>query len=98
MRPCMTADEARLWDAANRYMVHRAASPCDDCPLAFAREMRALGCCDGVPGPKVGRPSMGAVRRRIGGPHANRYPTEEERLAARRRSWREYKARKRVAA
>lgn len=49
---CMTADELRLWREANAVIaVTRNTSdrPCRDCPVTFATEMRAKGCCNGVP-------------------------------------------------
>lgn len=57
---CMTAAELALWQAGNglttgtkngrRVYAGRAASPCDDCTLGYAADMRAAGRCDGTPG------------------------------------------------
>lgn len=57
---CMDADEYALWARGNgvatgtkngaRVFTGRAESPCDDCPLGYAAEMRAIGRCDGTPG------------------------------------------------
>ena len=47
---CMTPDELRLWQDANRVLTTtKSDTPCRDCPLAFAVEMRAIDCCNGVP-------------------------------------------------
>lgn len=48
----MDADEWALWQRLNpqrntlnlRYVVDR---PCSDCPASFARQMRAVGRCNG---------------------------------------------------
>jgi len=50
---CMTAQEFALWRAANRKLksgTSAAKSPCFDCPLGFAADMRTIGMCDGQPG------------------------------------------------
>jgi len=56
MRPaCMDAAEWAAWSETNDgrtpglRVVLGAASPCHDCTLAFALEMRADGRCDGTP-------------------------------------------------
>lgn len=59
---CMTPDELRLWqEAADVARGHKytASSPCVDCPLSWARQMRAEGCCNGEPGEnQPGRPIL----------------------------------------
>lgn len=55
---CMDAAELALWTAANRRAtgggVRRfrddAPTPCHDCTLGYAADMRALGRCNGTPG------------------------------------------------
>lgn len=50
---CMDADELADWHALNSRNSNRserAATPCDDCLLGFAAEMRAQGRCNGTPG------------------------------------------------
>lgn len=47
---CMTPDELAAWEDANSVLSSPAPSPCQDCPLAFAAQMRAEGCCNGEPG------------------------------------------------
>jgi hypothetical protein len=91
--PCLNPDEAALWyDAERRYRsfgnqrVRRSqemSSPCHDCTVAFATEMRALvpSRCNGrYPG------EDGYVEPRS---RWWSYGTEEERTEARRRSQRE---------
>jgi hypothetical protein len=47
---CMEPDEWALWTEANRRSAaHRISRPCEDCPLGFALEMRAIGRCNGEP-------------------------------------------------
>jgi hypothetical protein len=47
---CMDPDEWRLWiDANRRASQNRVSRPCNECPLGFAVEMRAIGRCNGEP-------------------------------------------------
>lgn len=48
---CMDADEYALWRSTSVALpaAHRDLIPCDDCPLAFALEMRTEGRCNGTP-------------------------------------------------
>lgn len=47
---CMDPDEWALWvDANRRSAAHRISRPCDECPLGFALEMRAINRCNGEP-------------------------------------------------
>lgn len=95
---CMTAEELAGWHAANANIYsnrERAARPCHDCPLAFAQEMRGLGCCNGEPHRRGGyaidpRP---VVHRR-----SSRYADAETRLRARREQWRLSSQRRRARA
>lgn len=54
MKPaCMSDSEHVLWLDKNRTITDRkmvAPSPCHDCPLGFAADMRLEGRCDGSPG------------------------------------------------
>lgn len=87
---CMTPDELALWRTARPRAGGR--TPCVDCPLWFARQMRAKGCCNGKPGrPRL--PAVSVDRHGRGYPYA----TEEERSAARRLTWRLSKKRQRLA-
>lgn len=62
---CMTPDELRLWHEANWIAKDRSDVPCRDCPLTFAVEMRAEGCCNGVPlEGRTGRPPMNEQTQR----------------------------------
>lgn len=85
---CMTSDELTLWQ---RSPYLPAKIPCIDCPLSFAAEMKAAGCCNGRPS-MMGRPRLSdsTVERHGRG---NPYTTEAERIAARRQTWRAYKRR-----
>jgi hypothetical protein len=85
---CMTEAEHMLWERANRVADKRAESPCWDCPMAWAEQMRALDACDGTPGQtrKPGRPWK--VRRPPGRP---RLPDTKRRI-----QWRESKRRMRA--
>lgn len=51
---CMDPDELAEWHRRNEtaasYVGGRAATPCEDCLLAFALEMRAIKRCNGTPG------------------------------------------------
>jgi hypothetical protein len=87
---CMTDPEYALWSEVNDAMTERVSSPCMDCPVAFARAMRAEGCCDGEPGRRNGG------RRIVARGRGSKYATEEDRRAARRQHWRDYKARVRA--
>jgi len=53
VRPCMTAEEWRLWQEVNL----RGASPCFDCTREFHLAMRAQGRCNGEP-QDVGTPRL----------------------------------------
>jgi hypothetical protein len=99
--PCMSPEEYDLW------RLDRAAKiPCIDCPLWFALQAREAGRCCGIPRgtSQPGRPRtrqpQATVRvdggRLLGG-RGHGYATPEERLAARRATWREAKQRARVA-
>lgn len=52
---CMEPDEWRLWQQANRRITgffgeaQPVDRPCDECPLSFALEMRAVDRCNGEP-------------------------------------------------
>lgn len=90
MKPaCMTDGE---WDEWNAPLLGRKPTgyPCQDCPIYFAVEQRALGSCNGIP--HGGLPGVGGRRQT--------YPTDVA-VARRRAQWREYnrkrRARKRVA-
>jgi len=96
---CMSEAELALWREgaveAGRRMGYTAQRPCTDCPIWFATERRAEGCCNGTPGPRPG-----PTRRSPDVPLMGRgrpYATEEERIAARRKTWRESKRRGRPA-
>lgn len=49
---CMEPDEWALWVSMNPRLTQGATAerPCRDCPVAFSREMRAIGRCNGYPG------------------------------------------------
>ena len=49
---CMDADELIAWTESNARVngTSRAATPCADCTLGYAAEMRAVGRCNGTPG------------------------------------------------
>lgn len=52
----MTDAEWAGWSTANDTMTWpnvRASSPCRDCTLGFAAEMRARDLCDGTPGRRL---------------------------------------------
>lgn len=97
MKACMTPEEWTGWTAANNVLSSPAASPCSDCPMAFANAMRAVGCCDGTPGIQIGRPRLATSPVAYVG-RRSKYATDAERTAARRLQWREYNARKMAAA
>ena len=94
----MTADELAAWSEANERLRNPVKSACLDCPMAFALEMRAAGCCNGEPGvigrPRIDQPRVAYTGRR--GPF-KRYATAEDRVMARRQQWREYQSRRRAA-
>lgn len=48
---CMDDDEWALWQDANRRLnlSDQLERPCQECPLAFALEMRAVNRCNGEP-------------------------------------------------
>jgi len=56
---CMSDVELDRWDAAARQAHPIEDRPCVDCPVAWSRQQRALGLCNGVPGPGAG----GSARR-----------------------------------
>lgn len=88
---CMSADEQTDWDGFNRQVARPSRSPCVDCFLAFATEMRAEGRCNGVPGRARPRPpdvSVGVRGRTALDP--------EERHQRRLASWRKYRAKVRA--
>ena len=64
-------------------------SPCIDCNRAFAEPMRAENRCDGWYPGENGEPLEPSLR-------ARGYPTEEERVAARRATWRRSNATRRA--
>lgn len=89
----MTIGDADLWweaDALIRGERHHAASPCDDCVRAFAEVKRAEQSCDGHYPGEVGPEVPVSISR------AWRYVTEEERIEARRRTWRDQARRRSV--
>lgn len=57
---CMTTDELASWHAANARLTitdtSGRATPCWDCPIAWAAEQRLAGCCNGRPGAPIGPP------------------------------------------
>lgn len=94
----MTDPEYVLWLEMNgRLRDGGAGSPCADCPRSWAEAMRAISQCDGEPGPAVGRPRESEEPAFFLGRTFRRYETEEQRLAARRSSWRSSSARRRAA-
>jgi hypothetical protein len=61
---CMTDEEWTEWVAMNPVALSDgqvADRPCTDCPLGFAAEMRALGRCNGTPGPVLDDPDPDPV-------------------------------------
>lgn len=62
---CMTEEEWEEWKRSNDSKIlsynHRAGSPCHDCTVEFAQEMRSRDMCDGEPGPPP--PSPQALAR-----------------------------------
>lgn len=49
---CMVGDDLARWTALSEKLpaAQRPPSPCSDCRLAFAVEMRAIDRCNGSPG------------------------------------------------
>ena len=93
---CMSERDAELWWEAERSShiggPHRATmptSPCIDCNRAFAEAMRAEKRCDGWYPGENGEPLEPSLR-------ARGYPTAEERIAARRATWRRSNATRRA--
>ena len=84
----MTAEEVRAWWQANRLInssQQEVKSPCFDCSRSFAEAMRAVGQCNGLyPGEIVG--PVGALVKLANGYWG--YSNPEDRLAARRATWR----------
>jgi hypothetical protein len=80
-RLCMTAADAAEWKRLNDLLPssNRAPSPCADCDIRFAVEMRLERRCDGWPEPETG----GSPWKR----------TAEERQQMARLRWRESKKR-----
>ena len=93
---CMDAETDRLWWQAERasriggpHSTSVPTSPCIDCNRAFAEAMRAEKRCDGTyPGeePEHLAPSQ----------YWQGYATPEERIAARRATWRRAGQRRRA--
>ena len=91
---CMTPAEIDAWWRANRTIRNQertAVSPCQDCSRIFADTMRMVGRCDGRYPGEITAPEDEDRRSR-----AWAYPSEEERLEARRASWRASQARRRT--
>lgn len=85
---CMTDTEYAAWAEKNEAIPKpdwRASSPCIDCPHWFAREQRALGTCDGMPG----RPWRG-----LDGPPSStaEYKRQKSRAYRRRQGMIDYEA------
>ena len=93
----MTASEIAAWWAANRLIKstqYTSESPCHDCSRIFAETMRLVGRCNGrFPGEIVG-PVGELVKLRNG---YWGYSNPEDRLAARRATWRRSVQRQRTA-
>jgi hypothetical protein len=86
----MTPQESAAWwqaDALIRGERHHAVSPCSDCSLRFAEGMRLVNRCDGHYPGEFGPAPISESR-------GWRYSTEEERIEARRRSWRDQSRRR----
>lgn len=80
MDPGEWAEWSRLNDIQPR--ANRAESPCEDCTVRFAVQMRLAGRCDGWPTvPVGGRPVV---------------PVEDSGQERRRRQWREAQERRRL--
>lgn len=84
---CMDAEMVKLWWEADRRAwkiggkpVNHNVSPCDDCCRAFAESMRPDHCNGLYPGENP-EPMSSALRH-------HGYGSEEERIAARRATWR----------
>lgn len=59
---CMDAEEHAAWTEMNdRLWITKALTPCSDCVMGFALEMRAIDMCDGEPGVQ---PTKAELRRR----------------------------------
>ena len=93
---CMDAETDRLWWQAERasriggpHAASMPTSPCIDCNRAFAEAMRAEGHCDGWYPGENGEPLDPRLRWQG-------YATEEERVAARRATWRRANATRRA--
>ena len=84
---CMTPREVELWWEADRRAwkiggkPDLRASPCDDCNREFAQDMRAVGRCNGLYPGEEPEPMPSSLRH-------HGYASDEERLAARRASYR----------
>lgn len=83
MKACMDASEWAEWQRLNLLQptANRAASPCEDCTVRFAVEMRLARRCDGWPTVPVGGRPVEPVQ-----------DSGRERL---RRQWREAQQRQR---
>ena len=93
---CLDAETDRLWWQAERasriggpHSTSVPTSPCIDCNRAFAEAMRAEGHCDGWYPGENGEPLDPRLRWQG-------YATEEERVAARRATWRRANALRRA--
>ena len=95
---CMTPAEITAWWRTNRSITSapdRDDSPCRDCSQLFANGMRIVGRCNGsYPGENGPEPEKG---KRTTWHPTWAYPSEEERVEARRASWRSSQARRRMA-
>jgi hypothetical protein len=91
----MTPAEIAVWWRTNRSITaaaDRDDSPCRDCSQLFANGMRLVGRCNGsYPGEITAPEPPGRSR-------AWAYVTEDERIEARRRSWRGSSRRQRAQA
>ncbi len=92
---CMTPEELALWRQESAW--YKTQTPCVDCPMWFHLQEKAAGRCDRSP-IQPGRPhrpqTSPNVRLRSVG-QTQPYASEEERIAARRQSWRLSKLRQR---
>ena len=93
---CMTPQELEEWRRAAANPRSPAQAPCVDCPIEFHLAEKAAGRCDRNRQPKGGAPRRSA-NTWLGG-RGKKYATDEERIAARRQSWRESSARARARA
>ena len=87
---CMSPDELALWLRESGVTNVAAKIPCTDCPIWFAEQAQAAGCCN--------RPVRRGLRSRGRRGPPPLYPTVQEQREARRRSARESKRRARCTA